>query len=1036
MTTKEITAKKVFPKDITQKLTSGFCFSGLTVDAMSLLLISLSSYYKKQTLIVFKDTKDAFASFELSLGSIGSLVYFPSHPKKDVVPGFENELSRFRQEALVSLSQKNVNAFCLSTEYSVNEKNINVNFNNGGLVEIKLVVGSDVDVEVLLERFGSWGYLRSDFVYDPKTFARRGEILDIFPENKRYPIRFSFEFDKLISIGVFNPDTQKTIKNLNRFLFQHYQEEDKKGGVSLVELFSWDSSFVVERKNNVFSIYRDGESAGDIDFLCKEVLFKKSKTDFEERIELTKSNFQKNQIFTFTNNKKPSSTIKTDTYVYGVFLNSFFSTVLNVFCITSPSYLSSQISGRWDYKKEDHDVLTADDLSLIKEGDFLVHKHHGVCQYGGLNVVKNPSSTKECLTLLYSDGGRIYVPLEKIHFVHRYISTSQTPKLSALGNKKWQQEVLKTKRAVELVSKELLELHSKRQRTRGFQYAEDGELMSALKKSFPYIETEDQTKTIKAILLDLEKENPMDRLVCGDVGFGKTEVAIRASLKVVASGKQVLVLCPTTVLSDQHFITFSERLNPLGVNIGLLSRFKTRKEQSVVLGELKNKKIDLIVGTHRVLSGDLDLSNVGLLVVDEEHRFGVKHKEQIRGLKAQLDVLSLSATPIPRTLQQSLLGIRDISKIMTPPKTRKPITTNVLYFDWSKIKTIIKKELDRGGQVYYLHNSIISIPTQTEKLRELFPDAVIDYIHGKQETKQLEENLLAFFSGKVDILVCSTIIESGLDVSNANCMIVNNAQNLGLSQMYQIRGRVGRGYRQANCYLVIPKSIKLEQNAFRRLKTIEQHTSLGSGYDISVKDLEIRGSGSLFGYKQSGQIGSVGFEMYCDLLKEQIDKLSPDIKTDKYPQVTFYGSSYISEEYIKNEQQRLFFYEKISKTQTQTQINTIENDLVDRFGKIPKETKNMLVLASINILYVNSYVRHISFNNNFISYEYSSELIKTDLVEKLIKSVFSFKNNLIYKHSFKNIKKNNRILLSFKLKDKPLLFAVENASFFCKGFYE
>tara|TARA_B110000444_G_scaffold261299_2_gene312442 strand:+ start:1598 stop:4708 length:3111 start_codon:yes stop_codon:yes gene_type:complete len=1036
MITKEIIAKKVFPLEVVEQLVSGFRFSGLTIDALSLLFISLFSFNKNKTLVVFKETRDAFASFELSLGSIKTLVYFPSHPKKDIVPGFENDSSRFRQETLVQLSLSGSGVFCLSTTNSVNEKDININPSGGGLVEILLLVGSEVDIEGLLEKFDSWGYLRSDFVYDPKTFARRGDILDVFPDNKRYPIRFSFEFDTLVSIGTFNPDTQKTIKNLNRFCFQHYKEENKKGGVSLANLFNWGASYVVEKRDNFFSIHRDRERTGTIDFLCKEVLFKKSKEDFKERVDLVKNQFKNDRVFNFTNNKKTISQSKTNTYVYGVFSNSFFSSVLNVFCITSPSYLSSQVSGRWDYKKEDHEVLTADDLSLIKKGDFLVHKHHGVCAYEGLSVIKNPSSTKECLALLYSDGGRVFVPLEKIHLVHRYISTSQTPKLSALGNKKWQQEVLKTKKAVELVSKELLSLYSQRQRDRGFRYAKNGELMSALEKSFPYIETEDQTKTIKSIFLDLEKDNPMDRLVCGDVGFGKTEVAIRASLKVIASGKQVLVLCPTTVLSDQHFITFSERLTPLGVNIGLLSRFKTRKEQSVVLDELKNKKTDLIVGTHRVLSGDLDLSNVGLLVVDEEHRFGVKHKEQIRGLKSQLDVLSLSATPIPRTLQQSLLGIRDISKIMTPPKTRKPITTDVLYFDWLKIKTVIKKELDRGGQVYYLHNRVISIPTQTEKLRELFPDAVVDYIHGQQETKQLEQNLLAFFSGKVDILVCSTIIESGLDVSNANCIVINNAQNLGLSQMYQIRGRVGRGYRQANCYLVIPKSIKLEQNAFRRLKTIEQHTSLGSGYDISAKDLEIRGSGSLFGYKQSGQIGSVGFEMYCDLLKEQIDKLSPDIKTDKYPQVTFYGSNYISEEYIENEQQRLFFYEKISKTEKQKQIDVIKSDLTDRFGLIPKETENMLSLAHINILYKNSYVRHIFIDKESISYEYSGQLIKTDKVEKLITSVFSFRDNLIVKHSFKNIKENKRLLLSFNLKEKPLLFAVDNASFFCRGFYE
>jgi transcription-repair coupling factor (superfamily II helicase) len=459
----------------------------------------------------------------------------------------------------------------------------------------------------------------------------------------------------------------------------------------------------------------------------------------------------------------------------------------------------------------------------------------------------------------------------------------------------------------------------------------------------------------------MDKEAPVDRLVCGDVGFGKTEVALRAIMKSVLSKKQSVFLCPTTILADQHFITCTERLGPLGIKIGLLSRFKTKKEQLKTLSLLQKKEIDVLIGTHRILSQDVVIPELGILVVDEEHRFGVSHKEKIRSMKQQVDVITLSATPIPRTLQQSLVGIRDVSLIQTPPKSRKPIETTVRYFDWDTICIYIERELSRGGQVYFLHNRVDGLSFLTHKLQNAFPRVVVENIHGQMSSKELESKILSFFNGGIDILACTTIIESGLDVTNANCIIVNDAQNFGLSQLYQIRGRVGRGQNQAHCLLLVPRK-QLEQRAHRRLKTLEQYTSLGSGYDISMKDLEIRGAGSLFGYKQSGHISSVGFEMYCDLLKSEVDLVMENGGDVRFPNIAFSEDALINESYVENPTQRLEFYNHFSRAKTTDDLLKIKHELSDRFGSIPIETKNLLFISRARVLFKNTAVSKLSIN--------------------------------------------------------------------------
>ena len=558
----------------------------------------------------------------------------------------------------------------------------------------------------------------------------------------------------------------------------------------------------------------------------------------------------------------------------------------------------------------------------------------------------------ENIKIEYLNGGSIYVPIDKIDKIHKYQGLNdKDPKLSDLNSALWEKQKNITKRSAENVVDKLIELYKLREKPRGFIYKTRGNLINELEQSFPYQETVDQIKSIEEIFKDMKKNKPMDRLLYGDVGFGKTEVALRAAMVAINSGKVVFFLSPTTVLSDQHFITSKNRLEHLGVNIELLSRFKPKKEQSKIIDDLSNNRIDLVVGTHRLLSDDVPVENLGLLVVDEEHKFGVKHKNKIQYLKKHTDILTLTATPIPRTLQQSLVGIRDTSRITTPPLNKLPIKTYIKRFDWGWVKESIEKETSRGGQVYFLHNNIKDLEKIKQDLLGLFPNLNIQIGNGQMHNKDLEKVILGFFEGKIDVLICTTIIESGLDVTNANLIIINNAHKFGLSQLYQIRGRVGRSSREGSCYLSIPKRIQLKEDAFKRLKALEYYSFLGSGYDIAMKDLEIRGSGNLFGYEQSGQVSKVGLKMYNKILSEAVDKSKGLVKTEiKNTNIVFKGDAFIDIKYINNTQERISYYQKLGSCSSVKNVKTVKKEIVDRFGPMKQTTKNIINITKYKIM--------------------------------------------------------------------------------------
>ena len=663
-------------------------------------------------------------------------------------------------------------------------------------------------------------------------------------------------------------------------------------------------------------------------------------------------------------------------------------------------------SGRWQPKQSKTAIeVTAKNLSRLKSGDLVVHESFGIGLYRGPIEKSFKIGVREGVELEYKNNTTLFVSMEQLGFIHRYVGSGKTPALSVLGSKKWQTEVKKAKESAREVVYEIFSLYSKKTTSRNFSYEKENDLDNVLSSSFSFVETPDQKKAFQDVFEDMNGETPMDRLVSGDVGFGKTEVAIRAIFKAFLSNKVSALLCPTTILADQHFITCRERLSQFGVSISLLSRFKTKKEQSETISLVKQGKIDVLIGTHRLHSKDVKISNLGLLVIDEEHRFGVTHKEKIRSFKNNVDVLTLTATPIPRTLQQALVGLKNLTTIKTPPISRKPINTYVKYFNWSLVFSHIQKEINRGGQVYFLYNDIKSIPFAVKKIKDRFPKKTVVGASGKMDSKNLENTVLGFFDGFIDVLVCTTIIESGLDVTNANTMIINNAQNFGLAQLYQIRGRVGRGKRQASCLLLIPPKKKLEKDSYNRLRAIEQNTALGSGHVISQKDLEIRGSGSLFGYKQSGHISVVGFEMYCDLLREEVNnKKKLKNKTDQ-PILVMNTKIEIPTTYIKKEQIRIDYYYQISKTRKNKDLERVVKNLEAGFGPLPKETIVLTNTARLRILLTGTLIKKVDAFNNKVVLFFNKPKTNFDLVG-FFQSVENFKHKSLVNYKYENNKES------------------------------
>lgn len=677
-------------------------------------------------------------------------------------------------------------------------------------------------------------------------------------------------------------------------------------------------------------------------------------------------------------------------------------------------------------KRKTYEGQKIREFSELKVGDYVVHENHGLGIYQGIEKIERDKVAKDYMKISYADGGNLYLPATQLDLIQKYAGAdAKKPKLNRLGGQEWNRTKTKVRGAVKEIAKDLVELYAARQQQAGFVYGEDTVWQKEFEEMFPFEETDDQLLAIEATKRDMESPRIMDRLICGDVGYGKTEIAIRAAFKAVQENKQVVYLVPTTVLAQQHYNTFTQRLKDYPVRVDLMCRFRSAAWQKKTVEDTKRGLVDIVIGTHRVLSDDLEYKDLGLLIIDEEQRFGVQHKEKIKKLKENVDVLTLTATPIPRTLHMSLIGIRDMSVLEEAPNDRMPIQTYVMEYNDEMVREAIQRELSRQGQVYYVYNKVKDIDEIAARIQKLVPEATVAYAHGQMREHKLENIMLDFINGEIDVLVSTTIIETGLDISNANTMIIHDADQLGLSQMYQLRGRVGRSNRMAYAFLMYRRDKLLREVAEKRLAAIREFTDLGSGFKIAMRDLEIRGAGNLLGAEQHGHMEAVGYDLYCKMLNEAVKHLKGELKEEPFATtVDLDIDAYIPSSYIPNEYQKLDIYKRIASIENEEEMDDMLEELIDRFGDVPKKVVQLLNIALLKSLAHSVYVVSIEQKGDafkFVMYERANVHVEriSQLIEQY-KGALAFKVDVNPYFTYQKKGKNK------KDKDEDVLELVKN----------
>ena len=817
------------------------------------------------------------------------------------------------------------------------------------LYKFVLPVGvNDVDFpQKIKEQINNEGYFEGINVYQSYF---NNDLVSVFDYLKDYIIVFDEQAEVVSKYGLISEtyDNQyneglKTelilpLKSLNHFSLDDFIQQT--AGFQKIYM----NNFLSDENNEVIDIDARNIQIFDADMEAVSTFIKEHKgyqiiiaTDFYERVKEVLSNFGIFDI-TFIKNITSQGTIIPDSKIIILTDRELFN-----------KRQKDVPTNRKRHYKEKAEYI--ENINDIQEGEYVVHSIHGVGIYKGLTKQEFDGQLKDYLTIEYANKDKLHIPAEQINMLCRYRGSGQVkPKLSRMGGSDWEGVKQKVKKAVETIAYDLLRLYARRKMQEGIAFAPDSPLQLEMEDTFEYIETPDQLKAINQIKEDMENSNPMDRLVCGDVGFGKTEVAMRAMFKAVTSLKQVAVIVPTTVLALQHYQTINDRFKPFGIDVELLCRFRSTKERNETLKNLATGKCDVVIATHALLQDKVTFKDLGLLVIDEEHRFGVRHKEKLKEFRENIDIISMSATPIPRTLYMSLSGIKDISVINTPPQNRLPIKTYVGEYNEQTVKNAITNELDRDGQVFYLYNRVETIEEFKLELQKLVPHAKIAVGHGQLSEKQLEDVIVGFDNHESDILLCTTIIENGLDIPNANTIIIHEADKLGLAQMYQLRGRVGRSEKQAYCYCLYKKNKELSDEAKERLKAIKEFTTLGSGYRIAMRDVEIRGVGNILGTKQHGHMINVGFDTYCELLEETVNELKGEgLKAKKPTIVDINVTAYIPDEWVGSTEQKMIEYKRLADVKNETELNYIVSEWKDRFSRIPEEVENLIKLIKIRL---------------------------------------------------------------------------------------
>ncbi|MBQ6762667.1 MAG: transcription-repair coupling factor [Bacteroidales bacterium] len=983
-----------------ESLEETFC-SGLFLSARWFVL---SQVARKGTHLVVLPTREAaeYCSADLYNLVEGDRVFFlPDSGGAVERSNYKSSLGVQRTAAIGKMMDPGDDIlFIVTYPEALEEKIPDQNEIAGALLTIRS--GESISYDNLREILGKQGFERVDFVSAPGQYAIRGAVIDIFSYSLEHPYRLSFFGNEVEKINTFDCNTQLSLEKMDRAdIYPDIVAGGGEGnGTSILTLLKkdavvWmDSSDMYKGRDFFPELTAFRHVFLDIPLLCQgkdAVVFSIAPQPvFNKNFELLLSDIRTRlennyQVYIFGEKESQLERLRSimlqdeqallPGFIKGKNIHAgFIDNEDRICCYTDHEIFDRFHRVRLRRTVEKSEQLTLNDLSSFNFGDYIVHIDHGVGVFGGLvKMTDDKGRVHEVVKLIYKDNDVVFVSVHSLHKISRFRSKEgEMPRINKLGSKTWSTMKSSAKSRVKDIAKELIQLYARRRASKGFAFSADTYLQEELESSFMYEDTPDQEKATKAVKQDMEDNCPMDRLVCGDVGFGKTEIAIRAAFKAVCDSKQVAVLVPTTILALQHFETFKARLKDLPCTVEYVSRLRTAKEITDVKKRLKEGKIDILIGTHKILGAGFEFKDLGLLVIDEEQKFGVAAKEKLRQLRASVDTLTLTATPIPRTLQFSLLGARDLSIISTPPPNRIPIQTEIILFDEQEIKSIISYELNRGGQIFFLHNKVEELPAIHDILHRLVPDMRICVAHGQMEPKQLENKMLDFIRGDYDMLLCTTIIENGLDIPNANTIIVNQAQNIGLSDLHQLRGRVGRSNRKAFCYLVVPPLITITEDARRRLKAIEEFSDLGSGFNIAMQDLDIRGAGNLLGAEQSGFIADMGFETYQKILAEAMEELGMETGLSTRQAREAYVEdctvetdqpALIPDGYIDITAEKIRIYKQLDSLTDDREIDRLGRQLEDRFGPVPGEVKNLLTVVKIRNLGARSGFEKIIIKN-------------------------------------------------------------------------
>ena len=973
----------------------------------------LLSQVEGRRIIVFFDTEDEalLLKEEMEFYSKKEVSYFPEYSHRIFEKEDESRRIAFLHRlatdpAFIGLFPLSAVDHPLFAPALLPEKSFEVEF------------GQTIFQEKLIDYLSASGYESAPLVREQGQFAKRGAIVDVFPPSSISPIRIELLGDQVYSLRIFDAGSQRSGGEMERCLLIPVRLAPDEG-ITIIDYLP-DDAVVVHKGIETLCLKleegRGPEAAAsarerlltlvnmDVSGVRGEeegkVLEAVSNRDLREAFGARKTEIfsamtqrlkgewsSRPFVYLFSPNRHQAERLQEILRNYDVSLpivsrmgygsrekewaivigplRRGFRTgeivVLTEEDIVGPK--KRMIRQKWE--GTDEFLSSFRDLSV---GDYVVHVENGIGVYQGIKKLKVDGCEKDFLLIEYQDEDKLYVPIDLLELVQKYIGGEKSrPKIDKLGAGYWKHTKSRVKKYVEDIAKELIQFYAERELADGHAFPPDDELFREMEERFDFEETEGQQRVIKEVLDDLMRQRPMDRVVCGDVGFGKTEVAIRAAFKAMIDNKQVALLVPTTVLAQQHFKTFSERFRDYPVIVEMLSRFRSKEEQSRIIEQVKRGGADMIVGTHRLLQKDVQFKDLGLLIVDEEHRFGVKDKEKLKFLKKNVDVLCLSATPIPRTLHMAVSGIKDLSIINTPPLDRLAVKTQVVKFNDNIIKRAVTEELARGGQVFFVHNVVHNIGVVHEHLRKILPDVRIGVAHGKMNERQLERIMIDFIAGKLDLLLCTNIIESGLDISNVNTIFINNAQRFGLADLYQLRGRVGRSSRQSYAFLLVPKEEILTRDALTRLKIMEEMTELGSGLKVANYDLEIRGAGNLLGKEQSGHINLIGFELYCSMLEEAVKELKEDsAREEEEPpcEVSLPLSAFIPDSYIGDETVKLLTYKRLSKIRDLPEVADMEEELKDRYGPIPGPLANLLSIIDLKITLTGLKMRRLEYARN------------------------------------------------------------------------